>query len=261
MYLKEICKNHDACVFISTHSPSVLSQIENKNIFLLRKSRVGGKIRTITPCGAAYAIKSTRDMNGYDKVILVEDELAKKIIEANIINNNLSPYYLYKIIPVGGWSQVIDMFNEFQDSKFGGPFCKYMAILDGDAKGDFDSSGKICNGELKFLPIKSLEKFLIENILLEEDENIYDRVESALFNSAKKSLDDVIREYISDNPNYKEKDKTGKNFLGALIRNSVTKTKTEPEIQRVLCDIAMSYISENQTNNEVLKENLTRFFS
>jgi len=264
VYLQEISKSYNACIFISTHSPSVLSKIKKENIFLLRSDRESGVIRTISSCGAAYAIRATKDMNGYDRVILVEDELAKKIVESVIRKGGLSSYFVYKVVAVGGWTQVIEMFNEFHSSKFGGTFCKYMAILDGDVKSDYESSGRKCVGDLKFLPIKSLEKFVYEGIITNDDRDdysLYDRVESCFFNSRDKTLDDVIKEYIKDNPNHKEKDKAGKNFLEALKRHSITSSISEPEVENILCDIAMDSLSQEQTNSEVLRSMLHRFFS
>ncbi|KHT43515.1 hypothetical protein [Pectobacterium brasiliense] len=138
-------------------------------------------------------------------------------------------YFVYKVVAVGGWTQVVEMFNEFHSSKFGGVFCKYMAILDGDVKTDYDSSGRVCVGDLKFLPIKSLEKFVYEGIINNHDGgdySLYDRIESCFFNSRDKTLDDVIKEYIKDNPNHTVKDKAGKNFQinNSLICSKATDT-------------------------------------
>lgn len=264
IYLQDVSREYNACVFISTHSPSVLSKIKKGKIFLLRSDRESGVIRTISDCGAAYAIRATKDMNGYDRVIFVEDELAKKIIESVIRRNNISSHLVYKVVAVGGWTQVIEMFNEFQSSKFGGVFCKYMAILDGDVEDDYNNSGRKCLGELKFLPIKSLEKFVYESVIAnndEEDYSLHDRIESCFFNSREKTLNDVINEYIKDNPNHTEKDKAGKNFLEALKRHSVTTSMSEPEVENILCDIAMESLSQEETNSDVLCNMLCRFFS
>ncbi|HCB0627723.1 TPA: AAA family ATPase [Klebsiella variicola subsp. variicola] len=264
VYLQEVSKAYNACIFISTHSPSVLSKIKKENIFLLRSDREPGVIRTISSCGAAYAIRATKDMNGYDRVILVEDELAKKIIESVIRRNHISSHFVYKVVAVGGWTQVIEMFNEFQSSKFGGVFCKYMAVLDGDVEDDYNNSGRKCFGDLNFLPIKSLEKFVYEGVITNNDRDDYslhDRIESCFFNSREKTFDDVIKEYIKDNPNHKEKDKSGKNFLEAVKRHSVTASMSEPEVENILCDIAMESLSQEQTNSDVLRNMLHRFFS
>lgn len=268
-YLNQLCELHDVCLFLSTHSTNTLLRIKKENIFLMSKRKSSSKkvVNVINPCYPAYAIRSTKDTCGYDKIIFVEDVLAKKIVEQQINKIDLGLNNLFKVISIGGWRKVIEIYKEFRDEKLGGVFCDYIVILDGDVEDDFhrEFGDEASKYRVDFLPIPSLEKFFFRKIIENDDFDIFSKVESSLFNSLTKlSLDDVISTYKKDNPQHQSKDKNGKKLMHAIITHSTSSNMDRTTAERLLCDIAMNDIYANTdvslTNEEILQQNLSRFY-
>ena len=268
-YLSEICSTHKVCLFLSTHSTNTLLKVKKENIFLLSKRKSSSKkiVNVINPCYPAYAIRSTKDTCGYDKIIFVEDVLAKKIVEQQINKINCGVNNLFKVIPIGGWRKVVEIYKEFRDEGLGGVFCDYAVILDGDVKDDFilEFGNEASKYRVDFLPIPSLEKFFFRKIIVNDDFDVFSKVEASLFNSSTDlSLDDVISTYKKDNPQHLSKDKKGKKLMHAIITHSTSSGMDRTTAERLLCDIAMNDIFANTddslTNEEVLQQNLSRFY-
>lgn len=267
-YLGELCNRNNLCLFLSTHSTNTLLKIKKENIFLLSKRKSSNKknVNVINPCYPAYAIRSTQDTCGYDKIIFVEDVLAKKIVERQITKNNYGVNNLFKIIPIGGWRKVIEIYNEFRSEGLGGVFCDYIVILDGDIEGDFQKEFGHLASKLRvnFLPIPSLEKYFFIQIIINDNYDIFNRVEAALFNSSTDiSLDDIISKYKKENPEYETKDKKGKILINAIITCAINQGMDRVSVERLLCDIAMNdiYTSDTElTNEEVLNGYLDSFY-
>lgn len=264
-HLNKISKSHKICFLISTHNPATMSSLQKGNIFLLQKSKVARKeIKLINPCFPAYAIRATKDMSGYDKIIFVEDKLAKKIVERAMIKAGLSHNNIYKVMSVGGWRKVVEIHNEFLQNNLGGMFCKYISILDGDVDELPDSEEYITSYpscSVKFLPIQSLEKFLFRKLLVEDEWRLFNSIEGAFFNNSDLSFEVVISDYLDDNPNYLEKDKKGKNLLKAIKNRAKQKGVDEAIVESTLCDIAMEYIRDDESDSyHALEAELRRFY-
>jgi energy-coupling factor transporter ATP-binding protein EcfA2 len=268
-YLSGLCESHQVCLFLSTHSTNTLLKVKKENIFLLskRKSSSNKVVNVINPCYPAYAIRSTKDSCGYDKIIFVEDVLAKKIVEQQLNKIGLGLNNLFKVIPIGGWRKVVEIYKEFRDEGLGGVFCDYIVILDGDVKKDFltDFGDEASKYRVDFLPIPSLEKFFFRKIIENDDFEVFNKVEASLFNSLTDcSLDDVISTYKKDTPQHLSTDKKGKKLMHAIITRSTSSGMDRTTAERLLCDIAMNDIYANAddslTNEDVLQKNLSRFY-
>lgn len=264
-YLSSISKSHKICFLIATHNPATMSKVSKDNIYLLSRVKYASRhIKILNPCYPAYAIRATKDMNGYDKIIFVEDRLAKKIVERQIVASGHSSNNLYKIIPLGGWKKVVELHNEFQSDSLGGSFCTYVSILDGDIKQQYDDEGY---GDLypscwvEFLPIPSLEKFLFRKLMIDGDDAIFRAIEGAFFNNSSLSFEEVIDDYVRDNPNYEMTDKKGKTLLRAIKTRALEKRFDSNSVENMLCDIAMRSIELPAPSSCSPLENvLSRFY-
>ena len=89
LFLKNIAEEIDLAIFFSTHSIELLREIKSQNIYYLQYN-VDDSLSITNPCYPAYATRNLYSDDGYgnDMVILVEDDLAKLIIE-----RILSPCY------------------------------------------------------------------------------------------------------------------------------------------------------------------------
>ena len=83
--LKDMANRYNYAIYFSTHSIELISGISPSNIFFIDR-HADNTIEVINPCYPAYATRILYDHNGYDKVILVEDDLAKAIVERVLRN-------------------------------------------------------------------------------------------------------------------------------------------------------------------------------
>ena len=80
--------SRELIVYFSTHSAELLHRIVSKNIFLLENH--DGNIICTNPCYPNYAIRNLYVPNGFDFLLLVEDPLAKALVEKVIRINKFA---------------------------------------------------------------------------------------------------------------------------------------------------------------------------
>lgn len=99
-------------VVFSTHSTEIINRIEADNIFMLEDNN--GAITSLNPCYPNYAIRNLYVPNGYDFIILVEDELARAVVERLIRTNNMCESRLWHVVPSGDWAQTLKLQNDIK---------------------------------------------------------------------------------------------------------------------------------------------------
>ena len=87
--LNNIIKEHDnLTVVLTSHSPEVIRKISANNLFMMEIDEKN-TIEFYSPCYPSYAIRDVYMHSGFDCVILVEDLLAKYVVEKVIQQNSL----------------------------------------------------------------------------------------------------------------------------------------------------------------------------
>ena len=167
--LYEIIEEHDnLTVLLSSHSPEVIRKINPNNLFMLEPSETTDySFQVINPCYPSYAIRDVYIHDGFDAIILVEDLLAKHVVDAVIKKEQLNTSKLINILPVGGWENVLKFQNEVYLSNTFGIGSKIFSVLDGDIENEVPSKYKKISK--LFLPIASIEKYLPVLFLWSED--------------------------------------------------------------------------------------------
>ena len=214
-FMKTISDQYNYAVYFSTHSLEIISKIDPSNLFYLKRYP-NNRVEVINPCYPAFATKMVYEQPTYDKVFLVEDDLAKTIVEHLLQKEKLRDNRTIFTLPVGGWTNVLEMANEVVNFKLFGNISSIGVILDGDIKGDVQgyikNHGFVQNVKIGFLPISSLEKFLKKRLYDDVDTDLYQRLENYIFQ--RESIETLTRKYESE---YKvEKDKDGKGFYTTL---------------------------------------------
>lgn len=261
-FLNEISNRFNFCIYFSTHSIEILKKITHDKIFHIEVT-ASQKIRVKNPCHPAYAARTLYQEDGYDYLILVEDELGKHIVQKIIYDNHdLDKNKLIYILPSGGWQEVIKMHNDFHVSKLAGNNCKIFTILDGDVKGSFEkkcsdnqSFKESCKKlNISFLPIPSVEKFIHEKLILNPNDDFFDDV-NRLYNA--RSLNDIILDYKNNNH---KPDSNGKNLYLILKECFKDLGGSESIFLTKLCDIIYNYISQDNRKKieDFLKGQLNR---
>ncbi|MGX2951684.1 AAA family ATPase, partial [Ursidibacter sp. B-7004-1] len=183
-FLNEIANKYNFCVYFSTHSPQIISKIHPNKIFHIEK-KCSGKLEINNPCYPAYATRVLYEPNGFDLVILVEDELAKFIIEKIINDNDINKNKLIKIVPTGGWEKTLELALDFKQSYMLGSQCQIITILDGDIKTDYEKeylkNHSYESLKKQFLPIPSAEKYLWTNLIEDPNDDFIDKLGRSFF--------------------------------------------------------------------------------
>ena len=254
LFLKNIANEIDLAIFFSTHSIELLREIKSQNIYYLQ-ANVDDSITVTNPCYPAYATRNLYSDDGYgnDMVILVEDDLSKLIIERILLEKSLLKNIRIKVLPTGGWTNTITMAYDVVSSNLLTKGTKLAVVLDRDIKADvptFISNHKVYSGiKLDYLPIRSLEKFLRDNLFVKVNNVLFSLLDSYLFQ--KKPLNDILREYKKNN---EKDDSDGKILYGYLLNELRSMRKDRDD----LVEIVVRFIMANKTN-EV--EELTEYLS
>lgn len=196
-FLRDIAEKNNTVVLFSTHSIELIRSITPDNIFYLQR-HINGSMETINPCYPVYATRNLESSNyGHDYIILVEDDLAKIIIERILREKRLLSNKRVLVIAVGGWTQVLRFAYDTIRSNLALSTTKILIILDRDIKDSvpgFIKKERIgFSIEPNYLPIKSLEKYLLEKLTKNIDTALFRELNDYLFQG--KSLDVIIKDY------------------------------------------------------------------
>ncbi|OIV39881.1 ATP-dependent nuclease [Flavobacterium johnsoniae] len=243
-FLKDLSNKFNYAVYFSTHSIELIGGIKPDNIFFLERYS-DDSLEILNPCYPAYATRILYDHSGYDSVFLVEDDLAKSIINRILKKYNLLSNRLIHVLPCGGYSNVIDLAEEVVNSNLIGKTSKIMIILDGDVK--VEANAYIAkrnynnNIPLNYLPIESLEKFLKKHLIENVDKKLFRILNDFIFQ--QKSLSSLIEEY--KNENGIKRDDNGKIFYKYLDNELRARNKNRDEIVEMIVD----YLFDNNDQN------------
>lgn len=250
-FLKELSVDNNFVVMFSTHSIELIRSIKPENIYYLQQ-HVDKTIEVINPCYPVYATRNLESSNyGHDYIIMVEDDLARTIVEKILYKKRLLSNKRILVIAVGGWTQVLRFAYDTIRSNLTLSTTKIMIILDRDIK---DKVPKFLKSEHigfsiqpNFLPVQSLEKYLLDKLTINVDHDLFRRLSDYTFQG--KSLADIINTYQSgiNNRVYTdvEKIKNGK-ILYELLRHEMRQIrKNEEELLNAVVD----YLFEKNDKN------------
>lgn len=165
-FTRAIAKEYGVSIYFSTHSLEIINSLPIENLFYLHQTS-GDSIRCETPCYPAYITRDIYTHSGYDILILVEDDLAKFLVNRFIENKHLDYNKRIQIIPVGGYDNTLELHQNFLQEEVLQPVSHIISIIDGDVekivakKREQDHKWTdIPKESILFLPIESLEKYL-----------------------------------------------------------------------------------------------------
>lgn len=249
-FMDKIAQEYNFAVYFSTHSLELIGSINPSNIFFLQRY-ADNSIEILNPCYPAYATRDLYDHDGYDKVILVEDELAKEIITRVLRREKLLTNKLVHVLPCGGFSNVITLGYEVIKDNLLSKKASISIVLDRDIEQkakNFISKHNLSNSiRINFLPIQSLEKYLKSKLIENVDHTLFRELNDYLFQQT--GLKKIIEDYqLTLHPN---NDSDGKH----LFKNIETELKFRNKSRNDLVEIIINYLSENgDLNNKELVE-------
>lgn len=245
LFLKQISNELNMAVFFSTHSLELIREIKPQNIYYLQRN-VDRSIAITNPCYPAFATRNLYGDDGYgnDLVILVEDDFAKIIVDKVLFEKDLLKNIRLKVLPTGGWTNTITMAYDITSSHLLNKGTKLVVILDGDIKEEvpnFIRTHKEYSGiAIDYLPIKSLEKYLKDNLFAKVNNNLYNYYDTYLFQ--KRPIAAIINKYKKEN---KKDDFDGKILMGYLMNELKSMRKDRED----LVTITVRYLMKNEVAN------------
>lgn len=244
-FLKDMSDTYNYAIYFSTHSLELISNISPSNIFFVERHS-DNTIEVINPCYPAYATRTLYDHSGYDKVVLVEDDLAKAIIDRILRKEKLLNNRLVHVLPCGGYNNVLDLANDVIKHNLLGKRASISIVLDGDIKERAESYRQkkniAVNIPLNYLPIESLEKYLKKYLVQKVDHILFRRLNDYIF--LNKSLSDITNEY-SRTYDVINNDKDGKKFFG-MIDDELRERRVE---RSELVEMIVDYLFEKNDDN------------
>lgn len=179
-------------VVLTSHSPEVIRKIKPSNLYKIERTNDDMNVfNIVNPCYPSYAIRDVYTHDGFDYLLLVEDELARMVVKSAIEELHLENSRLINVLPVGGWTNVLKLQYELINNNVLGVGKTVFSILDGDVAGKIPKEYRCLKSF--FLPVQSVEKFLLEHLILKPDYTIKKQLNDRFFNI--ESLDTLIREY------------------------------------------------------------------
>ena len=244
--LQQIIVEHDTLtVVLTSHSPEVIRKIPPKNLYMM-ETNSEGIVTPTAPCYPSYAIRDIYIHDGFDYVILVEDLLAKYVVERILRKNNLYNSRLIHVLPIGGWENVLRFQQDAYNSNTFGIGTTVFSVLDGDIKTQIKKCYK--NLPKTFLPINSIEKYLKRIIEDTKYKSIKKEINDMFF--TVDSVDEILSDYFAENDN------NGKALYRKLLLNLEKRGISEEAFVKELCDLIIKYISFNDLENN-LRQKLT----
>lgn len=245
LFLDNMSKIYNYAIYFSTHSIELISAIKPTNIIYLERY-ADNSLQIINPCYPAYATKFLYDQSGYDNVILVEDDLAKGIIDRLIRKEKLLTSKLIHILPCGGWTNVLALADESSKNYLLGKRTSLSVVLDMDIKGaaeKYIAENNMHYLSVNYLPIMSLEKYLRLSLVFTIDNQLFKLLSDYVFQQS--SLHNVVLEYKTTKEFDYSKDNSGKNFYALIERELRKHGKDRKELIEVIVD----YLLEKQDSS------------
>lgn len=234
--LNDLTEQYDnLIIYLSSHSAEIIRKICPRNMLAL-DCDTKGCIHVSTPCYPSYAIRDVYSHDGYDYLILVEDILAKLIIE-RLLDGRCSNKLVH-VVPVGGWENVLFLHRDLLNNNVLGIGKEIISALDGDIKASANK-GKYSVLKKIFLPIPSVEKYLKNKLLIECDYDFKKILNDRYFRV--ESIDNVISQY-SDK--IQGEDTDGKKLFDFLLKNLNKYNISEAQFVQGLCEDVMKSHSD-----------------
>lgn len=245
-----VSERSNLTVYITSHSPEVIRKIQPRNMFKIEPEACNGitTLNIVNPCYASYAIRDVFRHDGYDWLLLVEDELAKTIVENVIEQLKLSNSRLIHVTPAGGWNNVLSLQYDLYKHNVLGVGKNIISILDGDIKEECNRHTLYKQMPKRFLPISCIEKYLKTVLIDQKNAKIFKRINDSLFQLT--SLNEVISNY-KNGLSAQEKDRNGKIFYKKLLSAVKDRNISEEQFVHLLSDIIMEEVDFSEFNNEM----------
>ncbi|SEI58592.1 AAA domain-containing protein, putative AbiEii toxin, Type IV TA system [Achromobacter sp. NFACC18-2] len=152
-WLRAFCHRYECKILFTTHSLALMRKLEANELFYVEENE---GVTSIVPTSFSYAKARLFGFSGWDRYILTEDEVLLGFIEAIIKTYCTNTFFRYKVIFIGGSTQVVGLMNHNKREEFFTSPDRVIAVLDGDQKNEKFAG----DPGVYTIPLDSVEKAL-----------------------------------------------------------------------------------------------------
>ncbi len=127
--LRGFCKKHGVNIIFTTHSLALMQTLNDNELYYMYNE---DNITQISKKSYNFIKSALFGFKGWDKYILTEDKTLQNYLEHIIDKNHNSYFFDYKIIYIGGGSNVVDLMKRNEKEEFLAAPENVICILDGD---------------------------------------------------------------------------------------------------------------------------------
>lgn len=247
-YLEGMIAKKDLTVLFSSHSSELIRKLHPRKIYYMKND--DGEAKIISPCYPQYAIRSLYNHDGYDCTILVEDKVAELMVRKLIADYRTRNNLLMNVLPVGGWHNTLELQKNFCEQNILGRDKFTFSIIDGDVKDEVKRHDEYNALKKLFLPIKSLEKYLYQKILVDKDAAFITYFGNRYFTLT--SFDEIVKG--CRNNAYVMQDASGKALYELILKKLAAERVDEDTLIRDFSEYLFT-----KENFASLQNNIERF--
>ena len=163
-HLREFCHKYRSNLVFTTHSLAMMRTLDDHELLYMERCGDNTELRSVS---YSYVKSLLYGFSGWDRYILTEDAVLHDFVEWLIRGSIRDLFFEYKIIYIGGGSQVVDLLGRNRDSGFFSVPASVIAILDGDQREEPFAK----QDDVYCLPFDSVEKVLFKHYKEEDFPN------------------------------------------------------------------------------------------
>ncbi|POM13279.1 hypothetical protein CUU62_16470 [Pseudomonas sp. WP001] len=157
-WLRIFCTHEKTNILFTTHSMAIMRTMFEHELYYMQND---GGIVTIKQASYNFIKSILFGFDGCDRYILTEDPVLEGLLNYLIVTHNIPFFYKFKIIPIGGGNNVMQLFERNKRDYFFGAPEHVLVILDGDYAEKRDGRKK----HVRCIPFDSVEKKIYEDYI------------------------------------------------------------------------------------------------
>lgn len=159
--LRKFCTYYQVNIVFTTHSLALMKTLLDSELHYMENNKA---VVTLRNASYNYVKSVLFGFKGWDRYILTEDEVLEEYLTHLITQNDSIIFFRYKIIYIGGGTNVVDLMNRNRNEQFFSSPKNVISVLDGDQNGN-EAKLQYCqnNKMIFFIPFQSVEKQLKEH--------------------------------------------------------------------------------------------------
>lgn len=155
--LREFCTKYECNVVFTTQSLAMMRTLDSHELFFMEQHEIETTIRSVS---YSYINSILFGFRGWDRYILTEDRVLSDFLETLIRRCCPKIFFTYKIIYIGGFTNVVDLLERNRNDQFLSVPENVIAVLDGGS-----SEREIAQSadDVECLPFASVENALCDH--------------------------------------------------------------------------------------------------